>query len=239
VPKLNDEWTVQPHGPLEMVADGIWSVEGSIVMPLGRFPRRMTIIVLRTGDLAVWSPVPLEDRQMARLEALGPVRFLIVPNAGHRLDIRAWKTRYPGALVLAPPGASEAVAEAVSVDSTDNVLNDPTVTLEKVQGTKADEFAMLVSRDDGTTLILNDILASVQHPHRLGANIMARLFGFGVKRPRTSRLVRRIFVTEPGAVAQQFCKWAEIPDLQRIIVSHVDIIADSPAQALQRAAADF
>jgi len=176
---------------------------------------------------------------MARLEALGPVRFLIVPNAGHRLDIRAWKTRYLGALVLAPPGASEAVAEAVSVDSTGNVLNDPTVTLEKVQGTKADEFAMLVSRDDGTTLILNDILASVQHPHGLGANIMARLFGFGVKRPRTSRLVRRIFVTDPGAVAQQFWKWAEIPDLQRIIVSHVDIIADSPAQALQRAAADF
>jgi len=199
----------------------------------------MTIIVLRTGDVAVWSPVPLDELQMAQLEALGPVRFLIVPNAGHRLDIRAWKARYPGAAVLAPQGASDAVAEAVSVDSTDNVLYDPGVTLEKVQGTKVDEFAMFVSRDDGTTLILNDILASVQHPHGLGANIMARLFGFGVKRPRTSRLVRRIFVTDPSAVAQQFRRWAEIPDLQRIIVSHVDIIADSPAQALQRAAADF
>jgi hypothetical protein len=239
VPKLHDKWIVQPHGLLQMVAKGIWSVEGSIVMPLGRFPRRMTVIVLESGGVAVWSPVPLDEPQMTELEALGLVRFLIVPNAGHRLDIRAWKARYPGAIVIAPPGAQDAVAEAVPVDATDNVLGDSSVTLERVAGTKAEEFAMLVSRDDGATLILNDILASVRHPHGLGANIMAQLFGFGVKRPRTSRLVRRLYVTDPSAVARQFCKWADTPNLRRVIVSHVDIISDTPARALQRAAADF
>ena len=239
MPRLNDTWTVQPHGPLEMVAEGIWSAEGSIAMPLGRFPRRMTVIVLASGRVAVWSAIPLDDAQMARLDPLGPVRFLIVPNAGHRLDIRAWKARYPEAKVIAPPGARDAVAEAVPVDATDNILADPGVTLERVAGTKADEFAMLVSREDGATLILNDILASIRHPQGLGANIMARLFGFGVKRPRTSRLVRRMYVADGKAVARQFCTWAEIEDLRRVIVSHVDIIADAPAEALRRAAADF
>ena len=208
-------------------------------MPLGRFPRRMTIVVLASGAVAVWSPVPLDEAQMARLDALGPVRFLIVPNAGHRLDIRPWKARYSKAVVIAPPGARDAVADAVPVDETDNVLGDPSVTLERVAGTKADEYAMLVSRDDGTTLILNDILASVRHPKGLGAHIMARLFGFGVKRPRTSRLVRRLYVADAKAVARQFRAWAEIEDLRRVIVSHVDIISDAPAEALRRAAADF
>jgi hypothetical protein len=239
LPKLNDTWIVQPHGPLQMVAEGILSAAGSIAMPLGRFPRRMTVIVLASGGVAVWSPIPLDDAQMARLDSLGPVRFLIVPNAGHRLDILAWKARYPEAKVIAPPGARDAVAEAVAVDATDNVLADPGVTLERVAGTKADEFAMLVSREDGATLILNDILASVRHPHGLGANIMARLFGFGVKRPRTSRLVRRMYVADGRAVAQQFRRWAEIEDLRRVIVSHVDIISYAPAEALRRAAADF
>ena len=237
--RLNDTWTVQRHGPLQMVAEGIWSAEGSIAMPLGRFPRRMTVIVLASGGVAVWSPISLDDADMARLDALGPVRFLIVPNAGHRLDIRAWKARYPEAKVIAPPGARDAVAEAVPVDATDNILADPGVTLERVAGTKADEFAMLVAREDGATLILNDILASIRHPHGLGANILAHLFGFGVKRPRTSRLVRRMYVADGSAVARQFRAWAEIADLRRVIVSHVDIISDAPAEVLRRAAADF
>jgi len=42
----------------------------------------------------------------------------------------------------------------------------------------------------------------IRHPHGLGANIMARLFGFGVKRPRTSRLVQRMYVADGNAVAR-------------------------------------
>ena len=186
VAKLNDAWTVQPHGPLEMVAEGIWSAEGSIAMPLGRFPRRMMIVVLASGGLAVWSPIPLREAEMARLDALGPVRFLIVPNAGHRLDIRAWKARYPEAGVIAPPGARDAVAEAVPVDATGNVLADPGVTLDRVEGTKADEFAMLVSREDGATLILNDILSSIRHPHGLGREYPGAIVRFWRQAPADS-----------------------------------------------------
>src|SRR6187399_1799688 len=102
--KLNVEWIVQPHGALVEVAEGILTVEGSIIMPLGRFPRRMTVLSLAAGGSAVWSAVPLNEKEMARIDALGPVRFIIVPNRGHRLDLRPWTRRYPRATVIAPPG---------------------------------------------------------------------------------------------------------------------------------------
>ena len=63
----------------------------------------MTVIKLASGELAIWSPVSLNATEMQRLEALGPISFLIVPNAGHRLDLKAWKDRYPEARVVAPP----------------------------------------------------------------------------------------------------------------------------------------
>jgi hypothetical protein len=238
--KLNSDWVVQHHGDLQRVSQGIWTVKGSIGMPLGRFPRRMTVNKLANGDLAVWSAIALAEPQMEALDALGPVRFLIVPNAGHRLDVRAWLARYPGATVIAPPGAREAVAEAVPVDAVnDSPLADPEVSLSVVQGMKADEFAMTVSRADGTTLVLNDVLASVSHPTGLGAHIMARLFGFGVKRPQVSRLVRKRYVSDAKAVARQLYAWAELPDLKRVIVSHVDVLGREPRGRLLRAADDL
>lgn len=236
---LNEAWVVHPHGPLTEIATGVWTVEGSIKMPLGRFPRRMTVVVLESGDLAVWSAISLSPEAMARIDQLGPVRFLIVPNAGHRLDVRAWKRRYPDARVIAPTGARKVVEEAVPVDTTANVLGDETVGLDRVRGFTDDEFAMVIERADGTTLVLNDILASVRDPHGLGANIMAWLFGFGVDRPRVSRLIRWKYVEDGAELAAQFREWAAIPDLRRIVVSHVDVIEKEPKAVLARAARDF
>ena len=237
--KLNDTWTVQPHGDLIEVAEGILTVAGTIEMPLGAFPRRMTVIALEDGGTAIWSPVPLREPDMATIEALGPIRALIVPNMAHRLDLGPWKHRYPDALVITPPDACDAVSEAAPVDACEDVIHDPAVKFALTDGTKAGEFALIVTRDDGVTLILNDILSSIRHPKGLGANVMARLMGFGIKRPRTSRPVRRMWVGDPKSVARQFEAWAAIPKLRRIIVSHVDVIDDAPAQALKRAAEDF
>ena len=239
MPKLNETWKVQPHGDLVAVADGILTVEGSIVMPLGQFPRRMTVLALQGGGTAIWSAIPLREAEMARIEALGKVRFLIVPNQAHRLDLKAWKKRYPAAQVIAPPSARDAVKEAAPVDATDDIIRDPAIGFGLVAGTKDDEFALTIKRADGATLVINDILSNVRHPRGLGASILARLLGFGVQRPRTSRPVRRMFVEDPAALARQFRAWAAIPDLRRVIVSHGDVIDQAPRDALIRAAADF
>src|SRR5690349_8015501 len=119
--KLNHEWKVLPHGPVKTLDDRIVTVEGDIPMPLGKFPRRMTVVGLSRNRSAVFSAIPLEEADMRRVEKLGKPTFLIVPNAHHRLDAGAWKTRYPKLKVLCPPGARKTVAEAVAVDSTEDI----------------------------------------------------------------------------------------------------------------------
>ena len=239
MPRLNSEWTVGPHGPVERLDEGLLTVAAEIRMPLGNFPRRMTAVALDGNRAAIWSPVPLREEAMRDVEALGAPAFLIVPGAAHRLDIRAWRRRYPDARVICPPGAWRKVEEAVPVDAGLEALQDPDVRLEAVPGTGDAEAAMRIRRGPRTTLVLNDILANVRHPHGLGAQLMARLFGFGVKRPRTPRPVRRMLVQDARALARGFRAWAAEPGLARIVVSHGEVIEEGCADVLAQAAADL
>ena len=236
MPKFHTEWMVLPHGPVERIDDGILSVEGEIHMPLGRFPRRMTVVALSGSRAAVFSPVALNERAMRDIESLGTPAFLIVPNGFHRLDSRIWKQRYPEMKVICPPGARERVEEAVAIDATTDILADADVDFVMAEGTRAAESALVVRRPAGTTLVINDLISNVRHPKGLGANIMARLFGFGVRHPQMAREVKWLLVKDKPALAAQLRSWAEIADLRRIIVSHGDILEESPEDTLRAVA---
>lgn len=238
MPKFHTRWTVYPHGPVEQIDGGLFCVDGQIHMPFGRFPRRMTIVVLHDDRTVVFSPVALHEPEMREIEKLGAPAFMIVPNGFHRLDSRIWKERYPETKVICPPGAKERVEEAVAVDATSDVLGDTGVKFVIVPGFGGAESALLVRREGRTTLVLNDLISNVRHPQGLGANIMARLFGFGVHGPRMAREVKWLFVKDKKTLAAQLREWAAIPDLIRIIPSHGEII-DQPAAVLKRVADDL
>ena len=236
MPKVHDSWTVLPHEPVEEIDQGLLTVAGDIPMPLGNFPRRMTVIGLGGKRTAIWSAIALDAAEMARIEGLGAPSFLIIPNPMHRLDAKIWKARYPAIKVLAPPGARSAVEEVVAVDATDDIIGDRDMGLVVVAGTKEGEFALTVKRPSGTTLIVNDVIGHVRHPHGLGAQIMARMMGFGVSGPRVPRVVKSKMIEDKPALARQLRDWAAIPALRRVIVSHGDPIEDRPAAALNAVA---
>lgn len=231
--KLLETWDVMPHGDLVEVEDGVLTVAGEIVMPLGRFPRRMTVVRLRGDRTAIFSAIALEPEGMKRIEAMGWPAFLVVPSGAHRLDARIWKQRYPALKVVAPRGACGLVEEAVPVDSTAGGFDDPDVTFVTVAGTREREAALMIRRSGGLTLVVNDVIANVAHPNGIGAQVMGRLFGFGVRTPQVPRIIRSRLVADPVALAEQFRDWAGHPHLRRIIVSHGDIIADEPARVLR------
>jgi hypothetical protein len=234
MPKLHDEWTVLPHGPLTEVGPGLLTVVGQIPMPLGNFPRRMTVVGLPRNRTAIYSPIPLKEAAMKQIERLGNPAFLIVPNPSHRLDIAPFSERYPTARIITAPNARKRVNQAVRVDSTDADLGK-TAELAELAGVNRMELAMLVRhKNRGATLLTNDVIGNVGHPVGIGARIMARLMGFGPT-ARITRPAKWMFIKDKKALAAQFRAWAAIDGLARIIPSHGDII-DPPKPVLLKLA---
>ena len=237
--RILDHWTVMPHGPIEEIDDGILTVSGEIMMPLGRFPRRMTIIGLTDGRSIIWSAMALSESEMAQIEALGRPSFLVVPSDAHRLDARIWKQRYPEIQVVTPSAARAKVSEVVPVDATEGVWDDPSVRFQTVPGTGEHEGALMVTRGNRLTLIVNDVIGHVRHPHGLGALVMAWAMGFGVAGARIPWPIKRRIIRNPPALAAQFRQWADEPALARIIVSHGDPIERNPSSILRKLAGNL
>lgn len=229
------QWTVLPHGRLQPLGARILTVTGTVKMPIGTFERRMTAVRLGEGDLVLYSPVALGEDEMRRLEAFGRPAWLIVPGSHHRVDLKIFKDRYPAVKVIAAPGARSAVEEVAGVDATEVRFPDPSVTFATVPGTSANEAALLVAEEGGTTLILNDILANVQNATGVDG-VIARLFGFAGEKPQIPLPEKMSIIDDKKALAAQFRAWAGLP-LARIVVSHGEPIADDPAGVLREVAA--
>jgi hypothetical protein len=219
MPKPNEHWNVLPHGALTKLADNLYTVTGKLRMPLGETTRRMTVVVLSGGRLAIYSAIALEESEMAKLEALGKPSYLIVPSAIHRLDVKGWLERYPELVVLAPKGSREKVRELIPVDASNGDLDDARAMLVPVPGTGEGEFAMLVETDTGKTLVVNDLIFNLPRVRGL-AGLGLRLLGFGPGRPSMPKLVQKKLVKDRAAVRAQLEEWAHLDELERVLVSH-------------------
>jgi hypothetical protein len=234
----NENWNVLPHGKLTPIDDGMLTVEGRIKMPLMHLPRRMTVVRLHDSRLIVWSAIALDDAAMATFEAFGRPAFLVVPNDHHRLDAKAWKNRYPELKVIAPEGAREKIADVVAVDTTSPDFGDPGVTFVTVPGTRAHEAALVVRRERGTTLVLNDLVGNIRAASGIDGWLL-RLAGFAGDDAQIPRVVKMALVKDAADLRAQLLEWAELPGLRRIIVSHGDPIESEPQRTLRDLAASL
>lgn len=236
--KANETWTVLPHGPIETLETNLWRVEGSLAsMPLKRV---MVIAARASGDLVIYNPMALDDRNMYTLDKLGNgnITDVIVPNGWHRLDAKVFSSRYPKARILSAKGSLDKVREVVpSAIALEDwaALNDKTITVGAVPGTNALEAEMIVKSDNGhTSLVVADAIFNM--PHQSGMK------GFVLKRitkssggPRISRIARMLMIKDKPAFAAHLDKMAT-PDLTRIVVGHHEVIAERPADTLRKLA---
>jgi len=232
--KANDRWTVLDHGPIEMVADNLWRIEGTLPnMPLRRV---MTVVRTTSGDLLVHNGIALHDDAMKRLEEWGIPRYLIVPNGWHRLDAPAWKKRFPALRVIAPRGARTKVEEVVPVDSTyDEVPLPSELQLEHLEGLAQQEGVLRVRSSDGVTLVFNDAVFNMPHLPGMQGLVM-RLMGSSGG-PRVTRVSKLFMIKDRKALRGHLERLASDPDLRRIIVSHHQMIIANASDTLRGVAA--
>ena len=228
----SQHWKVRPHGELSAIDDGILTVVGPIRMPLGSFPRRMTVVRLADARLIVWSAIALRETEMAKFDAFGRAAFLIVPNDHHRLDASGWKERYPQMQVVAPEGSRAKVEKIVPVNTTAPDFADPNVQFVTVAGTHDREAALIVHAPNGTTLVLNDLVGNIRDAAGISGWLLG-LAGFAGTSAQIPRVVKANLVYDAGTLRTQLLQWADMLSLKRILVSHGEPIETNPQQTLR------
>lgn len=77
----------------------------------------MSVIKLTSGNLVIFSPIPLTDEVAASIASLGgSVSYLIAPDIEHHMSLAPWKAKFPGAIVIGPEGLREKRAEMKEQD---------------------------------------------------------------------------------------------------------------------------
>lgn len=224
--KANSDWKVLEHGPIERLAENIWWVQGSL--PGMSLKRSMVIVRLADGRLVIHSGIALKLEAMNEIESWGQPAFLIVPNGGHRLDAPAYKARYPQIKVFCAKGSRARVEEAVPVYGTyEDFPSDETVRFETLHGVADAEGAMIVRSADGETVVLNDVMFNMDRKRDPLGFFFTTLLG-SAPGPRVSRLAKLLYIKDKPALRQDFGRFAELPDLTRLIVAH-EKVAKGPA----------
>jgi hypothetical protein len=235
MPKAHEHWKVLPHGKLTEIDPNILTVIGKIHMPLTDLPRRMTVARLAGGRLVIFSAIALDEEGMRTIEHYGRPAFLVVPSDKHRLDARIWKDRYPALQVVAPEGSRKGVEDVVPVGTTSPQFEDSSVQFVTVPGTGQQEAALVVHTSNGATLVLNDLVGNIRNSTGFGGWFL-RAMKFAGDAQQIPRPVRWTLIKDAPALRAQFLRWAEIPTLKRILVSHGEAIEYHPAATLRELA---
>ena len=227
-------WTVLPHGPIEKLEANLWAVEG--VLPRGHVPRRMCIARTTDGRLLFLNAMPLREEAMRKIETFGDPACLLVPNSLHRLDIAAFKRRYPELRILTGAGSRHRVEQRVPVDGGwEDAPRDRNVSVVPIEGTKLDEPVLLASSGGRSSLcFFGDTVMNLPHLPGLDG-LLLRLLG-STGGPRVTMLSRWFALRDRRRVRNHLLRLAETPGLVRLIPCHGGVISKDPAGVLRRVA---
>jgi hypothetical protein len=234
MPSTRSQWKVLPHQGIEKLEENLWRVQGTVPgMPLQRV---MTLARLDDGRIVVHSAIALDESEMGAVEHWGCPSVLVVPNAYHRLDVQAYKARYPELTVLCPRAAFRRVAELVPVDGDfAQFPRQGTVRCGYLEGTGQSEGFLSIRHEAATTLVLNDLVFNMPHLPGL-PGLMLRYGTKSTGGPTISRVARWLVVKNRSQLQKHLRRLASTPDLSRIIVSHHEVIDQDAAGVLRRLA---
>lgn len=231
------EWKVRAHGPLLTLADNLLWAQGSL--PGMSLKRTMVVVRLRDRKLLIHNGIALEPAHMAELEAFGTPAYLIVPNGGHRLDAPAYKARYPALRVFTPKGSRERVEEVVKVDGVyEDFPHTDGLRLETLHGVGEKEGALIVKSNDGTSVVLNDCMFNMDRKRDPLGFLFTTVMG-SAPGPRVSRLAKLALIKDQKALRADFERYAEMPNLVRVVVAHEKVASGADARASLLQAASY
>jgi hypothetical protein len=208
-----------------VVEDRIWSLDRPVWFSSVRLRTRTTVVRLDDGSLLLHSPAPPSDALTEQLRALGPVRWLVVPNCFHHLGTPAAASHFPEAQVVGPASAlSKNKALRIDVDIHDARFFERAPELEALPllGVPFLDETVLYHRPTQTLLGADIVLCAGAKDHWTW-RWAARITGC-YERVRVPPDVRRK-IPDKTAAARSIRAMVERP-AQRLIVGHADVIEE-------------
>jgi hypothetical protein len=206
---------------------------------------RMTVIRLINHELAVISPIPVNDAIVNQLDQIGTVRHIIAPNLYHYLFVANFKTIYPNATFWAVPGLEikkpDLLIDQIISTNTNSTWNGleyiffdgfMTLGLNGFDALNECVFFHSASR----TLILTDTAFHFDESFPLITQLATRVLG-GYKSLSPS-LLERIATTEKDKVRASVNKvlgW----DFERVIMAHGSIVEKNGKEKFKRGYEQF
>jgi hypothetical protein len=172
---------------------------------------------------------------VASIEALGPVRWIIVPSGHHRMDAPAWKARFPEARVVAMPVSHARVGQVVGVDGDYAALPGGDVTWQPLDGVPSEGVFLHRAPDGAVSAIFNDAFMNLPASLPGFKGWIVKVMG-STGGPKVTRTAKYFIVKDRPAYAAHLRRLADTPGLARVIPGHGDIVATDAPAALRRAA---
>jgi hypothetical protein len=217
-----------------VVDDKIWTLDRPVWFGGVRLRARTTVLRLDDGSLLLHTPAPPTDALAEELRALGPVRWLVVPNCFHHLGTPATAALFPEARVVGPASAlSRNKALRLHVDIRDARFGEQVPELEALPllGVPFLDETVLYHRPTQTLLGADIVLCAGDNDH-WSWRWAGRLTGcYG--RVRVPPDVRKK-LPDKAATTRSLHAMLERP-AQRLIVGHADVIEDGCRDRLARA----
>jgi hypothetical protein len=199
------------------------------------FRRRMTILRLKNGGLVIHSAIQLKDDDYSKIDALGRVEYIVVPNSYHNSDARFFAARYPNAKVFVPKGAAESVRKNCPVHGILPEAWTPKLREEigcqEFDGTRGLSENVFFHRGS-KTLLVTDLVFNMQNEVSGALKVFFKLNRI-YKRFGPSRIFRYGFVNQPKVAAESFHEMMHW-DFDRVIMNHGEILNTGGKEALRK-----
>lgn len=203
------------------LAEGLWVIEAPHSLMGVKFGVRSTIVRLRSGGLAVISPVGFDEVQVERLRSLGKVEALVAPNTFHHLFLSRARETFGEAKVFLAPGLKEkigALPEGETLGEEPPTVWAGVLDQHRVGGTTLNE--VVFHHPSSGSLVLTDLAFNIKSGGLWTRALMGLNGGFGRFGPTR---VTRSTIRDPKAFRasiRRILSW----DFDRVIVAHGEVV---------------
>jgi hypothetical protein len=218
-------------------APEIWIADGPVVSFHGfPYPTRMAVIRLSDGRLFVWSPVALSASLRASIDGLGPVRYLVSPNALHHCFLGEWKSAYPAACLYASPRLRRKRKD-LTFDADLGDAPEPEWAVDIDQVAMRGSFYLtefvFFHRSSRTALFADLIQNFPRHWFKGWRGFLARHGGIVAPNPSTPTDWRSTFLNRRAArgALDRILAWP----IERVLIAHGDLPTEDGAALVRRA----